>query len=97
MTFSIIFYINDNKVIGQWSDASVKEPFLYIGFTFGIQKSEVVFAKNFAPSFKKQPDRFSKPAAITGKQKLDSKNHFDLPNLRYIYLSFFKMLVTRLE
>ena len=59
-------------------DASVKEPFLYIGFNFAnlqesgdfpevidrLQKSVIGLAKAFAPSFKEQPDRLSKPAAL---------------------------------
>ena len=67
ITFSITFDVNPNKVIGQWFNASVKEPFLYIDFSFDISqdsKSEIVLAKTFAPSFKKQSDRLSKPAAI---------------------------------
>ena len=39
-------------------------PFYALGLVLVFKKSEVL-AKNFAPSFKKQPDRLSKPAAIT--------------------------------
>ena len=56
----------------------VKEPFLYIGFSFAIlqesgnfpevierlHKSVIGLAKTFAPSFKKRPERLSKPAAL---------------------------------
>ena len=59
-------------------DASVKEPFLYIGFSLAIlqesgmlpevierlHKSVIGLAKTSAPSFKKRPDKFSNPAAI---------------------------------
>ena len=54
----------------------LRNPF-YIILPLVFKQSEVVLAKNIAPSFKKQSDRFSKLAATTGKQKLDSKNHFE--------------------
>ena len=60
-------------------EASVKEPFLCIGFSFAILqesgnfpevietlcKSVIDLAKTFASSFKKRPDRLSKPAVLT--------------------------------
>ena len=68
----ITFDINGNKGIGLELDASVKEPFLYIGFSFVIlqelgsfpevterlHKSVIGLTKTSAPSFKKRPDRF---------------------------------------
>ena len=78
ITFSITFDINGTKDIGLQLDASVKEPFLYIGFSFAIlqesgnfpevidrfHNSVVPLAKTFAPSFKKRPEGLSKPAAL---------------------------------
>ena len=65
--------------MGLQLDASVKEPFLYIGFNFdNLQESEVIerlhisvrgLAKTFAPSFIKRPDRLSKPAGLVAKLK----------------------------
>ena len=54
----------------------LRNPF-YIILPLVFKQSEVVLAKNIAPSFKKQSDRFSKPVATTGKQKLGSNNHFE--------------------
>ena len=59
-------------------DASVKDPFLYIGFSFAIlqeagnfpevterlHKSVIGLSKTSAPSFKRRPDRLSRPAAL---------------------------------
>ena len=78
MIFSIAFNINGNKDIGLQFDASVKERFLGIGFSFPIlqesgnfpevmerlHKSLIGIAMTFAPLFKKRPDRLSKPAAL---------------------------------
>ena len=72
------FDINGYKDIDLQLDASVKEPFLCIGFSFAIlqesrnfpeliersHKSVIGLAKTSAPSFKKQPDRLSEPAAL---------------------------------
>ena len=69
--------------MGLQLDASVKEPFLYIGFNFdNLQESEffsevierlhisvIGLAKTFAPSFIKRPDRLSKPAGLVAKLK----------------------------
>ena len=71
--------INRNKDIGLLFEASVKEPFLCIGFRFAILqesgnfpqvietlcKSAIGLAKTFASSLKKRPDRLSTPAALT--------------------------------
>ena len=70
--------INSNNDIGLQLDASVQESFSYIGFSFSnlresgnfpkvierLRKSVLGLAKTFAPSFKKRPDRLSKPAAL---------------------------------
>ena len=64
--------------MGLQLDVSVKEPFLYLAFSFAnlqelgnfpgvierLNKSVIGLAKTFAPSFKKRPDRLSKPAAL---------------------------------
>ena len=42
----------------------LRNPFYTMVLPLVFKKSEVVLAKNFAPSFKEQPDRFSKPATI---------------------------------
>ena len=59
-------------------DASVKEPFLYIGCSFAflyksgnfleaikrLHKLVIYLAKTFTPSFEKRPDRLSKLATL---------------------------------
>ena len=64
--------------MGLQLNVSVKEPFLYLAFSFAnlqesgnfpevierLNKSVIGLAKTFAPSFKKRPDRLSKPAAL---------------------------------
>ena len=42
----------------------LRKPFYRLDLASAFRKSEVVLAKNVAPSFEKEPDRLSKPAAI---------------------------------
>ena len=74
ITFSITFDINGNKDIGLLLDASVKEHFWYIGFSFEsgnfpekierLYKSVIGLAKTSGPSFKKRSDRLSELAVL---------------------------------